>query len=65
MRVAMILIAAALPLVGCTGERDFGPLNGSWGGESFEVSATPSKIAITLTCGANVQIAHGILVDGD
>lgn len=64
MKVSLTLLALAAPLTACNSDLNFGPLNGNWGGASLQVSATPARIAITLTCGANIQIAHGVLVDG-
>lgn len=64
MKLPLTALAIAIPLAACMGDLSSGPLSGNWGGASLQVTATPARIAMTLTCDANIQIAHGVLVDG-
>jgi hypothetical protein len=57
------VLASALTLTACSSE-PFGPLEGSWGGASMQVTATRSSVVMTLGCGAVVRIMHPIFVDG-
>jgi hypothetical protein len=64
MKLPLTVLTVALPLAACTSDLGPGPLSGSWGGASMQVSATPAGVVMTLSCGANVRIAHGVLLDG-
>jgi hypothetical protein len=55
--------ALALALAACSPDAGGDPLVGSWGGESFQVSATPLRVEIALSCGATVRIRHAIIAD--
>jgi hypothetical protein len=64
VKLRLTMLALALPLAACTSDLGSGPLSGNWGGTGMQVSATPGSIVMTLTCGANVRVAHGVLLDG-
>jgi hypothetical protein len=61
--LSLAALAAVLALAACSSE-PFGPLEGSWGGTSMQVTATRSSVVMTLGCGAVVRIMHPVFVDG-
>jgi hypothetical protein len=62
-QLSFAVLAAALTLAACSSE-PFGPLEGSWGGTSMQVTATRSSVVMALGCGAVVRIMHPVFVDG-
>lgn len=61
LRVA--LLAIALPITACTSELDSTVLAGTWGGDAGQVTASLNGVVATLTCGAVLRIAHGVVLD--
>lgn len=55
--------AGALTLTACNSEPFPGPLNGNWGGDAMQVTATRSSVVMTLGCGASVRIMHAVILD--
>jgi hypothetical protein len=58
--ISMIL---ALSLAACSSDVGGDPLTGTWGGMSFQVSATRESVTIALSCGAVVRVRHAIIPD--
>jgi hypothetical protein len=61
--LCLAVLAVAMPVAACTSELDSTVLAGTWGGDAGQVTASLNGVVATLTCGAVLRIAHGVVLD--